>query len=127
MVWQDIFISKELKKDEVANALSAVFRTPVDNILIVKSIDDIQVDDNVKILCQTYSVNADYKIKLSIYIRDNSLVPKNDLETIASLCEKLNCEVLVSDYSSNPYTMLRIGRVSVDIDKYDEAEEYEME
>lgn len=127
MVWQDIFINKEPKKDELANALSSVFKVPIDNILIVKSIDDIQVDENVKILCQTYSVNTEYKIKLSIYIRDNSLVPNNDLETIAILCEKLNCQVLVNDYSLNPYTMLHISRISVDLDKYDEAEEYEME
>jgi hypothetical protein len=127
MVWQDIFISKEPKKNEVANALASVFKIPIENILIVRSIDDIQVDDNVKILCETYIVEADYKIKLSIYIRDDSLVPKNDLETIARLCEELNCEVLISDYSVNPYTMLHIGRITVDIDKYDEAEEYEME
>ena len=42
MVWQDIFISKEPKKEEVENALSSVFKIPVDNILIVKNIDDIE-------------------------------------------------------------------------------------
>lgn len=127
MVWQEVFVNRKLKKNEILSALGNAFNISINSILVARSIDDIEVENNIKVLCQTYIVDAEYSMKLSIYLRDDKLIPKNDLQIIAKLCEILDVEVLVSDYSANPFTMLHVNRLEVDIDKYDEAEEYETE
>lgn len=133
MVWQDIYINRKLNKDEIIYALTSIFKVLPTNILITKNIDDIVLDNDIKVLCQTYKIDAEFELMLSIYIRDNTLIPDNDVEAISKFCEILNCEVMISDDSLNPYIMRQIKDssniklVSIDITKYDNALEYEVD
>ena len=133
MVWQDILIDRKLSKAELTEAICTVFNISTNEVLIVKSITDIEVNNSVRIICQTLATCTTFELLLSIFIRDELLVPSNDVLVISRFCELLKCTVLMSDDSENPHSMLlvkgikTIERISINLEDYENVTEIELQ
>ncbi len=133
MFWQDIFISSILPKTKVISALSSVFEIDEKMIRLIKDIEEITQSDGASIVCQTYKSDTEFPLRLSVYIIDEKLVPQDEQVKLAHLSSELECAILMSDASNNPYSMLRISfdgsikQVNVNIEEYDNAEEFDLQ
>jgi hypothetical protein len=133
MFWQDIFVSEIFPRAKVISAFSKVFGVNEKMIKLIKDIEEMTDNDGSSIICQSYKSNTDFPLRLSIYITDEKIVPLDEQGAVSHISRELGCDVLMSDESTNPYSMLSIGKdgiinqVSVDIEKYDDAEEFELQ
>lgn len=132
MFWQDIFISSVLPKVKVVSVFSKVFKIDEKKIRFIKNIDEIAVNNGAQIICQTYKNATEFPLRLSIYIIDEKIIPHDDIAVIGQMSKEFEKDILISDTSNNPYLMLKIcfdgsiKKLSVDIDAYDNAEEFEL-
>lgn len=132
MFWQDIFVSDIIPKTKIISAFSRVFKIDGKTIKFIKYIEEIAQNEGASIICQTYKSDTEFPLRLSVYIIDEKLVPKEDQVVLSGISRELACDILVSGNSSNPYLMIRIGfdgsikQVSVNIEEYDKAEEFEL-
>lgn len=133
MFWQDILVSNLLPRTKVIFAFSRVFKIDEKMIRIIKDIEEITHNDGASIICQTYKSDTEFPLRLSVYIIDEKLVPQDEQVTLGHISRELESDILISDASSNPYLMLRIDfdgsikQVSVNIEEYDNAEEFELQ
>jgi hypothetical protein len=136
MMWNELFIKKDICRNDLVKTLSNTFNVKDNNILIVGNIEVLEpLNCNIKLLCETSKVDAEFFIKVSIYVRDDDLEPTSDLEKIKEISKGLNIEILTSDDLYNPHnpsSMLVVNpngefrQTFIDIDKYDKSEEYEL-
>lgn len=132
MFWRDIFISGILPKVKVVAVLSKVFKIDEKKIRLIKNIDEITVNDGAPIICQTFKSATEFPLRLSIYIVDEKIVPHDDTTVIVKMSKEFEKDILIPDASNNPYLMQKIcidGSIeilSVDIEEYDNAEEFEL-
>ena len=103
MIWQEFLVDRNLTENEIANAIAQVFSIPLTDVLVVDDIVETDVSDRVRVLCERMSVEGDFSIRLSIYLRDSNLEQSDSTLKIGQFCELLNCQCLVSDESVNPY------------------------
>lgn len=133
MFWQDIFVSEILPRGKVISAFSKVFGVNEKMIRLIKDIEEITDNDGASIICQSYRSDTDFPLRLSIYITDEKIVPLDEQGVVSHISRELGCDVLMSDASTNPYLMLcisidgTINQVSVNIEEYDDAEEFELQ
>lgn len=133
MFWQDIFIDKMLSKSEIVSTFSKVFNIDEKMVKLIKDIEDITQNNGSSIICQTYKTKAEFPLRLSVYIVDDRIIPNDGQRTLIQMSKELGSDILMSDDSNNPYLMLRIcsdgsvTQVSIDIDAYDNAEEFELQ
>ena len=133
MFWQDIFVSEILPRGKVISAFSKVFGVNEKVIRLIKDIEEITDNDGASIICQSYRSDTDFPLRLSIYITDEKIVPLDEQGAVSHISRELGCDVLMSDTSTNPYLMLyisidgTINQVSVNIEEYDDAEEFELQ
>ncbi|WP_240422185.1 hypothetical protein [Paenibacillus periandrae] len=108
-----------------------MFDIKADTILIKGNLEGL-IPSDTKILCQTFIACTEFPLRITVYIRDANLVPVDDVSILIKISELLQSEMLFSDNSVNPYTMLKISadhtikKVPIDIDKYDNCEEVEI-
>lgn len=132
MFWQDIFINKVLPRAKIISSLSKVFNVEEKEVRLIKDIEDITQNNGSSIICQTYKSNAGFPLRLSVYIVDDKIIPQDEQATVKQISKELGCDILMSEASSNPYLMLCIGsggsitQVSIDIEEYDNAEEFDL-
>jgi len=132
MVWQDIIINRKLTKEEIIKSLSSAFNINYDEIYIVKTIEDLShtIDEKYKIVTKVSIINLDYKMILTIFIRDESLFPDDDIEIAGKISDKLKCKILLSDDDINPNTMVEVQgsdnykKVTINYEAYEKAEDY---
>lgn len=133
MFWQDIFISKMFPRNKVLLAISETFNIDKKMVRLIKDIEEITQIDGASIICQTYKSNTEFPLRLSIYIIDEKIIPKDEQVTVSQISRELGCDILMSDESNNPYTMLcvrcdgNIEQINVDIEKLDNSEEFYLE
>ena len=137
-MWQDVIISRLLSKEEIKKGLCTIFPVKANEILVVDNIESIQgyLGEDIRILCQTWLSKVEFPFSISIYLRDQSLIPnenklQHDIDKIGEFCETLICEAIIGDESVNPYSWLLIrSRVDyrqtfINLDLYDCREPYE--
>jgi hypothetical protein len=130
MIWQEFLVDRNLTENEIANAIAQLFSIPLTDVLVVDDIVETDVSDRVRVLCERMSVEGDFSIRLSIYLRDSNLEQSDSTLKIGQFCELLNCQCLVSDESVNPYQWRLVQSsetwklVYLDPKKLDENEEY---
>jgi hypothetical protein len=103
MIWQEFLVDQNFTKNEIANAIAQVFLIPLKDVLVVDDLVETDVTDRVRVLCEQMSVEGDFSIRLSIYLRDSNLDQSDSTLKIGQFCELLNCQCLVPDESVNPY------------------------
>lgn len=129
MVWQEIYFSKILKKNELKEVVAEAFNIDKNYVVVIS---DMSILDNYsieyKILCRTYLLNKNeiFKLRVNISCIDE-LEPKNDIEIFAKLIELLNCKILIDNYSIIPNTMLVIESITINDDDFEEAQEFNLE
>ncbi|MFZ5987729.1 MAG: hypothetical protein ACOYWZ_11470 [Bacillota bacterium] len=139
-MWQDIIISRIFTKNKIVKGLCTVFPVVANEILIVKDIDDIKgtISDSIRIVCQTWVSKTEFPFSISIYLRDQSLLPKekklyHDIYKVGEFCETLNCEAIIGDDTINPYSWILIksrndySPIYVDIEAFDCREPYSID
>lgn len=133
MYWQELYVDRMLNNNEIKNGLKLIFPVIDEEIILTSNIEELcKLNANIRMLCETSLVRTDFPLKISIFLRDAKLKPNNDIYLIGKFCESLSCKVLISDDSVNPYTMIRVEgggniyNVTVDPDKYDTAEPFEL-
>jgi uncharacterized Rossmann fold enzyme len=111
MIWQEIFINKRLNKQEIEQMMVEVFNISTKEVFVTSSIEKItdEIQDNIKILCEVGTVNAEFEMKLGIYLREEYLVPKDDVETIMQICKITGSKALTTIDSEIPNEMLIIS------------------
>jgi hypothetical protein len=130
MIWQEFLVDRNLTENEIANAIAQLFSIALTDVLVVDDIVETDVSDRVRVLCERMSVEGDFSIRLSIYLRDSNLEQSDSTLKIGQFCELLNCQCLVSDESVNPYQWRLVQSsetwklVYLDPKKLDENEEY---
>jgi hypothetical protein len=130
MIWQEFLVDRNLTGNEIANAIAHLFLIPLTDVLVVDDIVETDVSDRVRVLCERMSVEGDFSIRLSIYLRDSNLEQSDSTLKIGQFCELLNCQCLVSDESVNPYQWRLVQSsenwklVYLNPKKLDENEEY---
>jgi hypothetical protein len=130
MIWQEFLVDRNLTENEIANAIAQLFSIPLTDVLVVDDIVETDVSDQVRVLCERMSVEGDFSIRLSIYLRDSNLDQSDSTLKIGQFCELLNCQCLVSDESVNPYQWRLVQSsenwklVYLNPKKLDENEEY---
>lgn len=129
MIWNDFLIDRNLSNDEVVATISQVFSVSPADVLVVDDIAEADVSESIRLLCERMSVQGDFSIRLSIYLRDSKLeLEPNSI--IRQFCGMLHCKCLISDSSVNPYSMLLVQEsediqpVALDPERLDENEEY---
>jgi len=133
MIWQEFLVDRNLTENEIANAIAQLFLIPLKDVLVVDDIVETDVSDQVRVLCERMSVEGDFSIRLSIYLRDSNLEQSNSTLKIGQFCELLNCQCLVPDESVNPYQWLLVQSsenwklVYLNPKALDENEEYIIE
>ncbi|MEG4631106.1 hypothetical protein QUB56_16110 [Microcoleus sp. AR_TQ3_B6] len=103
MIWQEFLVDRNLTENEIANAIANLFLIPLTDVLVVDDIVETDVSERVRVVCERMSVEGDFSIRLSIYLRDSNLDQSDSTLKIGQFCELLNCQCLVSDESVNPY------------------------
>jgi hypothetical protein len=130
MIWQEFLVDRNLTENEIANAIAQLFSIALTDVLVVDDIVETDVSDRVRVLCERMSVEGDFSIRLSIYLRDSNLEQSDSTLKIGQFCELLNCQCLVSDESVNPYQWRLVQSsenwklVYLDPKKLDDNEEY---
>ena len=130
MIWQEFLVDRNLTENEIANAIAQLFLIPLTDVLVVDDIVETDVSDRVRVLCERMSVEGDFSIRLSIYLRDSNLDQSDSTLKIGQFCELLNCQCLVADESVNPYQWRLVQSsenwklVYLNPKKLDENEEY---
>jgi hypothetical protein len=130
MIWQEFLVDRNLTENEIANAIAQLFSIALTDVLVVDDIVETDVSDRVRVLCERMSVEGDFSIRLSIYLRDSNLEQSDSTLKIGQFCELLNCQCLVSDESVNPYQWRLVQSsenwklVYLNPKKLDENEEY---
>lgn len=130
MIWQEFLVDRNLTENEIANAIAQLFSIALTDVLVVDDIVETDVSDQVRVLCERMSVEGDFSIRLSIYLRDSNLEQSDSTLKIGQFCELLNCQCLVSDESVNPYQWRLVQSsetwklVYLNPKKLDENEEY---
>ncbi len=132
MSWQTLMINKELTKNEIKNILSQLFHIDIDKIDIYKKVDELaEMNEDILIFCISSIAKTDYFLRLDIYV-DDKIKIEDDLIKVKNFCKLANCDSLFDDGTENPYTWLLVHKtgiieqISIDIDKYDDANEYEL-
>lgn len=139
-MWQDIIISRILTKNEIVKGLCTVFPVAVSEILIGKDINDVQyaMRDSIRIVCQTWISKTEFPFSMSIYLRDQSLLPQanklhHDIYKVGEFCETLSCESIIGDDTINPYSWILIksrngySPIYIDIEAFDCREPYRID
>lgn len=121
----DIIVRNELNKEEIRDMLSKVFEVEKNQVLVKNNIFETEPDKYIKILCEPFFVDWDFKTRLEIYLKDRNDTKEELLRTVSKICEILKCDVLIDDCSYNPFTMFKVERISVDMNKFDAAKEYD--
>ena len=103
MIWQEFLVDRNLSENEIANAIAQLFLIPLTDVLVIDDIVEADVSDRVRVLCERMSVEGDFSVRLSIYLRDSNLEQSDSTLKIGQFCELLNCQCLVPDESVNPY------------------------
>ncbi|OPH55976.1 hypothetical protein BC351_29210 [Paenibacillus ferrarius] len=132
MIWQDLFLNRKVTRQELLLGLKNVFNVEEFQIFFTDSTWNQTIPGYVKVLCLTYICKAEFSLRITIYLRDHQLIPKNDVLIVGKLCELLKCHCLISDVGDNPYSMIQIKnsesseRVFIQLDKYEECIDYEL-
>lgn len=109
MIFEALF-NKDLDKSEIINALSKVFSLSSQKIFITDNVYsiDVELDENIEVLCEKIDLKGDFSKRISIYLRSKKLEKLNYLEeeVFSQLCTMTNSECLISDNSKNPYKMI---------------------
>jgi hypothetical protein len=130
MIWQEFLVARNLTENEIANAIAQLFLIPLTDVLVVDDIVKTDVSERIRVLCERMSVEGDFSIRLSIYLRDSNLEQSDSTLKIGQFCQLLNCQCLVSDESVNPYQWRLVQSsetwklVYLDPKLLDENEEY---
>lgn len=138
MIWQDVFINRILNSQEIKKGLSTIFPVSEDDILVVSDIssEECVVDDEIKILCETWVSKTDFPYSITIYLRNEKIIPvgnkiESDILKIGKFCEVLKCEALIGDDTVNPFLWVLIKnntefeRISInEIGAFDNREPY---
>lgn len=134
MVWQDLIINRKLFKKEVLEAFTYTFKVIESEILIIKGIEELIsiIDNSVKIIIQPSILERGSMMILSVFIRDDDLIPEIDTVKVGEICEILNCKILISDSSIAPYTMIEVQgknrskQVTVELDDFENVVGYDL-
>lgn len=115
MIFEGLF-NKNFNNSEVLDALSKIFNLSSQKIFITDNVYNIdtELDDNIEILCAQINIKGNFLNKISIYLRSKKLEKMNyvEEEVFSQLCNITNSECLISDDSSNPYTMILLEKQS---------------
>ncbi|MFD0678428.1 MULTISPECIES: hypothetical protein [unclassified Paenibacillus] len=132
MIWQDLFMNRKFTRQELLQGLKIVFNIEESQIFFTDSTWSQSIPEDVKLLCETYLCKAEFPLRITMYLRDHQLIPKNDILILGKLCELLNCYCLISDVGSNPYSMIQIKnsvsseQVFIELEKYEDFTDYEL-
>lgn len=140
MIWQDVIINRVLSKAEIEQGIRTIFPINTEKIFITADMYNMNISlgDNIKIVCETWISKADFPFSVTIYLREDSLLPKtnmlkHNIQRFGEFCELLNCSVLIGDNSNNPYTWILISNrvdyelVSIKIGSFDNRERFIVE
>lgn len=108
MIWNDFLVDRNLSNDEVVATISQVFSVSSADVLVVDDIAEADVSERIRLLCERMSVQGDFSMRLSIYLRDSKLEQLEPKSIIRQFCGMLHCKCLISDSSVNPYSMLLV-------------------
>ena len=101
----DMFVSRVLPKGEITGALAVVLRVKQEQIIIVKSIHDIEhVDKDWLVLCQTFLCkNHGFPLRIDVYLRHEQIT-YDETVVLGQLALLLQCNILVGDETLNPFS-----------------------
>ncbi|MCU6792105.1 hypothetical protein OB236_08195 [Paenibacillus sp. WQ 127069] len=129
-MWQDIIVNRILTKAELSHGLCCIFGIGSSKLRITPSIEILMDSSDAEVICETRKCNTDFPLILSIYFSGNA--PRDTLTMIGEFCEILKCEVIISDDSINPFTMLLVKgkdlleQITIDLSEFDDNEGFEM-
>lgn len=132
----DILVDRNLSHDEIVAACVDIFSLSPTEILITEDITDLDIDldENILLICELMPIGGDFKTFLSFYPQNFSIEEQleeiGDGLTIArKFCEFLNVKSLIKDdsspdeYEEDAYFLIdriNIQRVYIDLDKIDD-------
>lgn len=131
MIWQDVVAQHSLSDREIVEGLAAAFEVEDTQVVVCRSEEDFPEPGNSKVVCLVSERSKGFRLVLSIYtyFLDSQPYPNVVVKKIA----KLTCsDVLISDGSINPYTMIRLtpdggsARVFLDAQRLDDEGEYDV-
>ena len=137
MVWfgKDLLLANRKTYEEIKIAMCDLFNVKYEEVLIIPYIEatlNIPEDtlEIIKVMCEVSYYKAEFGMLLTIYIRDDKLIPEDYILCVGRLSEILNSNVLMSDESINPFSMLLVSGINlvkhvfVDMYKYDTSKKY---
>lgn len=133
MFWQEVFLERLIKKHNLLSTLSYLFSISEKEILICSNIANCEVKKDIKVVCETSFVEAEFPLKICIFIKDDKIIPQNDILFVGDMAKNLQCKIVISDDSIDPYSMILIDseqnyrNIRLDIEIYDNCKEYEIE
>ena len=108
MLWNEIFISENNQSEsKLKTVISGVFGVRLEDIVIISEIT-LFSGQRKEVICEVSEGIEGFPTRLSFYVNDD-LKPKNDIETVAIITEKLGCDCLIDDdifEPLNPYSWL---------------------
>ena len=131
MIWEDVILDREVVDGELAETLSQLLQVDPQRVLVVDEVAEANPGKDTVLICEKGPVSGDFRLLLSLYVLDESFVPRDRASFFVSLSSNLECRCLVADNSDvDPYVMLLVEpggslrRVSLDPERLDQHDEY---
>ncbi len=129
MNWQDVLLERHCDEMALKQAVAKAFDVLSNKVGIVNSIED--APRWISIIAEHTHAKGDFRCLLSFYV-DDTLASRDPIKVTQRLCSILKVRALISDLSSNPYSMLLINEateihtVVLDTESLDMHEEYRL-
>lgn len=130
MLWQELLVDQSLDHEELVDALARLFSVSESQVVVIEDITVDEVKKDALIVIERRPVCGDFRMKLSIYVRDRSLESIDWRAVVTSFCCRFNCSCITPDDSVNPYSMILITcsnagqQVFLVPERLDERDEY---
>jgi Helicase HerA, central domain len=102
MSWRYLLVERDLSLSEIVNAIIKVFSLKPEEVLVINDEKelDIEISENIKLLCEKNTVDGDFKISLSIHLNNINLQELteeigNELVIVGNLCNFISCKCLI--------------------------------
>lgn len=129
MKWQDMVSERPLSDQEIVTGLSCTFRLNTSEIMVSRKLDNFVNPCDAKLVCIASQRNDGFRCILSIYAYFDAS-GLDEMTVVTGFARACNTELLISDDSPNPYTMIRVlpigdvVSVKLDVDRLDDKDEY---
>jgi hypothetical protein len=97
MGWKLFLVDRDFTNDEIATTFAEIFKVNKNQVFIIEDNYELnnELTEDILIVCEKVLIKGDFKISLSIYLRE--FEKDDEIEVVEKFSEILNCNCLILD------------------------------